>query len=59
MLLIKEIMLQKDVRRYGLAKKTGLNYHTLINIENGGDVKLSTLKKIADALGVSVKDLIK
>lgn len=52
-------MLQKDVRRYRLVKKIGLNYHTLINIENGGDVKLSTLKKIADALGVSVKELIK
>lgn len=52
-------MKQKNVRRYGLAKRTGLNYHTLINIENGGDVKLSTLKKIADALGVSVKELFK
>lgn len=26
-------------------------------IENGGDVKLSTLKRIADVLGVRVKDL--
>ena len=52
-------MLQKDVRRYGLAKKIGLNYHTLINIENGGDVKLSTLKKMTETLDVSVKELIK
>ena len=59
MIVLKEIMLQKDVRRYGLAKKIGLNYHTLINIENGGDVKLSTLKKMTETLDVSVKELIK
>ena len=41
-----------------LAVKAGLNYRTIVAIENGGDVRLSTLKRIAEVLGVSVKDLI-
>lgn len=57
MLLLKEIREAKNVTRYQLAKKTGLQYRTIPAIENGGDVKLSTLKRIADVLGVNIKDL--
>lgn len=55
---IVRIMQEKGISRYKLSKESGLNYHTLINIERGGDVLLSTLKKIAVVLGVSVRDLI-
>ena len=57
MLRLKEIREAKGVSRYQLAKKAGLQYRTIPAIENGGDVKLSTLKRIADVLNISVKDL--
>ena len=57
MLKVKEIREAKGVSRYQLAKKAGLQYRTNPAIENGGDVKLRALKRIADVLGVSVKDL--
>ena len=48
MLRLKEIREAKGVSRYQLAKKAGLQYRTIPAIENGGDVKLSTLKRLAD-----------
>lgn len=57
MLKVKEIRLLKKVSKYELCKRTGIYFDTLSKIENGGDVKLSTLKKIAEALGIEVKDL--
>lgn len=57
MLKVKEVRLSKKVTKYELCKRTGIYFDTLSKIENGGDVKLSTLKKIADALGVDIKDL--
>lgn len=57
MVKLKEVMKEKGVSRYALAKRSGLNYRTLIAIENGGDVKISTLIKIAKILDVEVRDL--
>lgn len=57
MVKLKKIMKEKGVSRYALAKQSGLNYRTLIAIENGGDVKMSTLIKIAEILNVDVRDL--
>ena len=55
MLRLKEVREAKGV--YQLAKKASLQYRTIPAIENGGDVKLSTLKRLADVLDISVKDL--
>lgn len=57
MLRLKEIREAKGVSRYQLDKKASLQYRTIPAIENGGDVKLSTLKRIADVLDISIKDL--
>ncbi len=57
MLILKVVRETKGVSRYELAKRAGLNYRTIPAIENGGDVKLSTLQRIADVLQVKVKDL--
>jgi len=57
MVKLKKVMKAKGVSRYALAKQSGLNYRTLIAIENGGDVKISTLIKIAKILDVEVRDL--
>ena len=57
MLKLKEVREAKGVSKYQLAKKAGLQYRTIPAIEKGSDVKLSTLKRIADVLDVSVKEL--
>ena len=42
-----------------LADKAGVPVRTIGRIERGGvDVRLGTLKKIAGALGLSVRDLV-
>lgn len=55
---IEQVREKKGMSRYRLAKLTGLNYVSIWKVENGGDIKLSNLRKIAEALGVEVKDLI-
>ena len=57
MLKLKTVREAKGGSRYTLAKRAGLNYRTIPAIENGGDVKLSTLQRIANVLQVNVKDL--
>lgn len=44
-----------------LSKMAGITLHTITKIESGAtpDPRIETLKKIADALGVGVDDLIK
>ena len=56
--IIKKIRQIKSISRYRLAKDTGLTYKAILAIENGGDLKLSTLYKIAEALGVSSSELL-
>ena len=56
--IIKKIRQIKSISRYRLAKDTGLTYKAILAIENGGDLKLSTLYKIATALGVSASELL-
>lgn len=58
MIKIKEMRVLRGMSLYKLAQITGFSYSTLWNIEKGGDVRLSTLKKIADALGCNVSDLV-
>lgn len=56
--IIKKIRQKQSVSRYRLAKDTGLTYKAVLAIENGCDLKLSTLYKIAAALGVSASELL-
>ena len=44
-----------------LSKRADLAFHTIAKIEAGStpDPRIETVKKIADALGVSLDDLIK
>lgn len=60
----------KNIRKYRekeglsqdkLAKKTGLSFHTIVKIEAGDteNPTIETVKKIANAFGVSVDQLIK
>lgn len=44
-----------------LSKKANLAFHTIVKIESGStpDPRIETVKKIADALRVSLDDLMK
>jgi DNA-binding Xre family transcriptional regulator len=58
---IKELLDQRKMSIYRLAKDTGISYQTLHALTKAGEIPggttYDTLKKIAHALGVSVSDL--
>lgn len=50
---------EAGLKIYELAEKTGLNYNTISQYENGKHRPLAeNLQKIADALGCEVKDIV-
>ena len=55
---LEQIRKQKGLSRYGGAKLSGLDYVTIYKIEKGGDVRLGTLRKIAEALGVTIQEIV-
>lgn len=57
MLNIEKQRTQKSLSKNMLCKKSGISLKAYLAIINAGDVKLSTLKKIAKALEVRVQDL--
>lgn len=59
MIRLKEIRLAKGISKYRIAKETGMQYQSIDAVEKGGDLRVSTLLKIAKVLNVKVKDLIK
>ena len=58
---IRAIRQRKKLTLQALAKKAGnMSYTFLSNVETGkADPSLSTLKRLADTLGVSVSELVK
>ena len=58
-MLLKAIRLQKGLSVRTLATRAGMSYTFLSNVENGkADPSLSTLRRLAKALDVSVCELI-
>lgn len=59
-LLIKHIMLDKDISRKDLAGKAGLTYQQVCSYLTGyNKPSLNTLGKLAKALGVDPAEIIK
>lgn len=58
MIKLKEIRLAKGISKYRIAKETGMQYQTIDAVEKGGDLRVSTLIKIAKVLDVDIKDLL-
>ncbi|MBT4178271.1 helix-turn-helix transcriptional regulator [Candidatus Woesearchaeota archaeon] len=58
---IKKYRNKLGISQDTLSKKAGLAFHTVAKIEAGStpDPRIETVKKIADALGVMIDDLIK
>ena len=58
---ILRIRQKKRISQDRLSKKADLAFHTIAKIESGAtpDPRVETVKKIADALGVSIYDLMR
>jgi len=58
---IKKYREKKGISQDKLSKLAGITLHTITKIESGAtpDPRIETVKKIANALGISVDDLIK
>lgn len=56
--LIKAMRQKKGVSLYWLSKETGIAYKNLWLIEHGADLRVSTLKRIADSLKCKASELI-
>ncbi|MAZ67501.1 hypothetical protein CL652_01890 [bacterium] len=58
---LKSLKKQRGLSQSDLCKKTGLAYHTIAKIENGStsDPRVSSLKKLADVLEISVDEFLK
>lgn len=57
----REIRSKQKLSKSSLVIMTGLDYHTIVKIENGAtpDPRIGTVKKLARALDVSVDELIR
>jgi len=57
---IKELRKKHKISQEELAKKAGITYSTLIKIESGvnDNPTMKTMKRIADALDVSLDELV-
>lgn len=58
---IKKYRAKRGISQDKLSKLAGITLHTITKIESGAthDPRIETVKKIADALGVSIDDLMK
>jgi len=58
---IKKYREKKGISQDKLSKLASITLHTITKIESGAtlDPRIETVKKIADALGVSIDDLMK
>lgn len=56
---IKKLKKEQGLSQSDLCKKTDLAYHTIAKIENGAtpDPRISTVRKLAEALGVTLEKL--
>ncbi len=58
---IKKYRTKQGISQDKLSKLASITLHTITKIESGAtpDPRIETVKKIADALGVSIDDLMK
>lgn len=57
---LSKLRREKRLTQEGLARKANISYHTLIKLESNGieNPKIETVIKLADALGISVDNLL-
>lgn len=57
---ISKLRKKYNLTQEGLARKANISYHTIIKLESGGitNPRIETINKLADALSVSIDNLI-
>lgn len=55
---VRRIRTEQGISREKLAAKAGIVSQTVLRMENGDDPRLSTVRAVADALGVPVGELV-
>lgn len=56
MLNVKKVRERLGVSKYRVVKDADITFNVLAYIERGGDTRVSTLQKIAKALGVNITE---
>ncbi len=57
---IRELRVQRALSLRALGERSGVSFATINNLENGNrPARLVTIRKLAEALGVEPKDLMK
>lgn len=57
---LKEILEEKNITMYALAKKTGISEHNIANLTKGNtvSVRFDTLLKICEELDIEISDIL-
>ena len=55
---LKELRLDKGLSQEKLAQAADISKQTVVNIENGADANVSTIRKLATALNVPIAALL-
>lgn len=55
---VERIRLSRKLSKRELARKAGIHYNTVDNVEKGKGANSKTLQALADALGVALDDLV-
>jgi XRE family transcriptional regulator, regulator of sulfur utilization len=57
---LRELRVQRALSLRALGERSGVTFATINNLENGNrPARLATIRKLADALGVEPKELMK
>jgi transcriptional regulator with XRE-family HTH domain len=57
---LRELRVQRALSLRALGERSGVSFATINNLENGKrPARLATIRKLADALGVEPKELMK
>lgn len=56
---LEQLRIDQGLTRQQLARKAGVSYQTVINIEEGKGAQVETLHKLAAPLGASPSELVR
>ena len=56
--MLRTVREQKFLTRQELAERAGVSYHNIVRLELGGTARITTVRKLAQALGVEPAELV-
>jgi transcriptional regulator with XRE-family HTH domain len=55
---LRQLRIERALSQRDLCERSGVTQTTIVNAEKGKETRVSTLRKLADALGVDPRELI-